>query len=84
MPLQNGINSIIHKGGDINPTGYTYTQVYAGATAAPVINGTTVDMPAGTTIDILVKTISGTLTDVYAIGDKVNTSDPGGTTGVIL
>lgn len=84
MPLQNGINSIIHKNDDINVTAFTYTQVYAGVTAAPIINGVTVDMPAGTTIDILLRSISGTLTNVYAIGDKASTTDPGGTTGVIL
>jgi hypothetical protein len=84
MPLQNGIHSIIHKAGDINLSAFTYTQVYAGVAAAPVINGTTVNMPAGTTIDILLRTISGALTNVYAIGDKISTTDPGGTTGVIL
>ncbi len=83
MPIH-GINSIIHKAGDIDVTAFTYTKVYAGVAAAPVINGTAVNMPAGTTIDILVKSISGTLTNVVCIGDKVETVDPGGTTGVIL
>ncbi len=84
MPLHNGISSIIHKDGDIDVTAYTYTQIYAGVAASPVINGTSIDIPAGTTIDILVRTLSGSLTNIYAIGDKISTADPGGTTGVVL
>jgi len=84
MPLQNGINSIIHAAGSADLTAFTYTQVYAGAAATPTINGTAVTMAAGSTIDILVRTLAGTLTNVFVIGDKVNTTDPGGTAGIIL
>jgi hypothetical protein len=84
MPLHNGINSIIHAASSADLTGFTYTQVYAGDGASPVINGTTVVMAAGSTIDIVVKTLSGTLTNVFVIGDAINTTNPGGTTGVIL
>ena len=83
MPLHNGINSIIHLAASADTTGYTYTSVYAGAGASPVINGTTVLMAAGSTIDVLVRTISPTAS-VFVIGDKINTTDPGGTVGIIL
>lgn len=83
MPLQNGIHSIIHAAANADVTGFTYSQVYAGAGASPTINDTVVVMAAGSTIDILVRTISGTA-NVFVIGDKISTTDPGGTTGVIL
>lgn len=83
MPLQNGINSIIHAAANADLTGYTYTQVYASAAATPTINGTAVAMAAGSSIDILVRSISATA-NVFVIGDKKSTSDPGGTTGIIL
>lgn len=83
MPLHNGINSIIHLSSSADTSGYTYTQVYAGAGASPVINGVTVVMAAGSTIDVVVNTISSTA-NVYVIGDAASTTDPGGTAGVIL
>jgi len=83
MPLHNGINSIIHTAAAADLTGFTYTQVYAGAGATPTINGVAVVMAAGSTIDILVKTISATIS-VFVIGDAASTTNPGSTTGVIL
>jgi len=83
MPLQNGINSIIHTATLADVTGFTYSKVYAGAAATPTINGTVTTMAAGSTIDILVRSISPTA-NVFVIGDKANTTDPGRTTGIIL
>jgi len=83
MPLQNGINSIIHTAASADLTAFTYTQVYAQVSASPTINGVAVTIPAGATLDILVRSISATA-NVFVIGDKISTSDPGGTTGVIL
>jgi len=83
MPLQNGLHSIIHAAGDAVVSAFTYTQVYCGVAGSPTINDTVVPMVAGATIDILVRTISGTA-GIFVIGDKVNTTDPGGETGVIL
>jgi hypothetical protein len=83
MPLQNGINSIIHSASTADLTAYTYTKVYAGVTASPTINGTLITMQAGSIIPILVRSISATA-NVFVIGDKINTTDPGGTTGIIL
>lgn len=83
MPLNNGIPSIIHAASSAVTSAFTYTQVYAQAGATPTINNVAVTMIAGGIINVLVKTISPTA-DVFVLGDKVNTSDPGGTTGVIL
>jgi len=83
MPLHNGIPSIIHTATLADVTAYTYTKVYASVGATPTINGQAVAMVAGGTLDILVRSISAT-GNVFVLGDKVNTSDPGGTTGVIL
>lgn len=89
MPLHNGINSIIHLASSADTSGYTYTQVYAGAAGDPTINGTPTTMVAGSTIDILVNSIiptgtGGTLTDIYVIGDAASTTNPGGEIGRIL
>jgi hypothetical protein len=83
MPLNNGKNSIIHTAAAANLSGYTYTQVYAGAAASPTINGVAITMAAGSTINIIVKDISATAS-VYVIGDEKSTSDPGGKTGKFL
>jgi hypothetical protein len=65
-------NSIIHTAANANLTAFTYTQVYAGAAASVTINGTTVAMVAGSTINIRVKSISAT-DKVYLIGNPINT-----------
>ena len=54
-------------GGSLDMANYVYTSVYAGVAATPVINGTTVTMIAGSTIVILVKSISAT-PDIFVIG----------------
>jgi len=81
MPLQNGIHSIIHTAAAANLSAFTYTDVYAGAGASPVINGITVVMAAGSLLPVLVTSISPTA-NVFVLGDKKTTSDPGGITGV--
>lgn len=65
-------NSIIHAAANANFSAFTYTQVYAGANATVTINGTSVTMAAGSTIDIRVKSISAAA-NVYVIGDPLNT-----------
>lgn len=67
------MNNVIHASADADLTGHTYTKVYAGTAASPTINGTTVTIAAGHTIEILVKSISSTA-NVFVIGyKKVNT-----------
>jgi hypothetical protein len=65
-------NSIIHTATNADFAAFIYTQVYAGANATVTINGTSVVMSAGSTINIRVKTISATA-NVYVIGNPINT-----------
>ena len=64
----NDIHSIIVPAASANFTAHTYTQVYAGAAAAPTINGVAVTMAAGSILNIKVKTISATA-NVYLLGE---------------
>jgi hypothetical protein len=52
---------VIHPAADIDQTLYIYTTVYASVAASPTINGTEVPMVAGSTISIMIKTISATV-----------------------
>jgi hypothetical protein len=70
MPLKSGVYSTIHAAASADTTNFYYHQVYAGAATTAVINGVTVTMAAGSTIDIGVRSISGT--DVYVIGGPIN------------
>jgi len=69
MTTQGTLPSIIHSATVATPSAHTYTQVYAGATLSPVINGVTVLMAAGSTINIKVKSISATA-NVFVLGNK--------------
>ena len=85
MPLFNGINSIIHSASTADFTAYTYSRVYASAAVTPTINGVSVPMTAGLVLDLLVRSIgTASTTNVFLIGDKRNTTNPGGTTGKVL
>jgi hypothetical protein len=66
--------SIIHAASDADLSSYNYFQVYAGASATPTINGTSVTMGAGSKIDISIKSISSTA-NVYVIGEPKNVID---------
>lgn len=58
---------VIHASSDANFTGFTYSRVYASVAATPVINGTSIPMIAGGTIDIDVNSISSTA-NVFLFG----------------
>lgn len=64
-----GLSNVIHASANADLTGYTYTRVYAGSAASPVINGQPVTMAAGSSIEILVQSISSTA-GVFVIGTK--------------
>ena len=65
-------NSIIHLSTVADLTGFTYTQIYAGAGGTITVNGSSVTMAAGSTIDIRVGTITGAA-GIYLIGNPINT-----------
>ena len=73
MPLKSGIYTVIHSAAEADTSSYTYNQVYAGADTTAVINGKSITMVGGSTIDILVGSISGAT--VYVIGDAKNVYD---------
>ena len=67
----NDIHSIIVPATAANFTAHTYTQIFAGATATPTINGVVVTMSAGSTIAIKINSISATA-NVYLLGENQN------------
>jgi hypothetical protein len=73
MPLINDIHSIIVSGTSPNFSAHSYTEVYAGtAGATPTINGVSVPMVAGTSIKIVVRSISNG-TGTVLLGENINT-----------
>lgn len=71
------IPTIIRESANADLSNEYYMQVYAGANASPTINGTTVTMAAGSTLDIIVQSISSTA-NVYVLGVKKNVIEGGG------
>lgn len=66
------LNQVIHLTADADMVNYQYDKVYAGTGSTVTINGSDVTMAAGSTIEILVKTISS-VANVYVIGiNKIN------------
>lgn len=61
--------TIIHLSSSADTTNFFYVTVYAGADATPTINGVSVTMGAGSSLDILVNAISATA-NVYVLGNK--------------
>jgi hypothetical protein len=72
MPLVNDVHSVIVLGTSPNFSAHSYTEVYASANAAPVINGVSVTMIGGTSIKIVVRSISNG-TGTYLLGENINT-----------
>ena len=61
------MNEDIHDSPNAVLSAYTYTQVYASAALSPTINGTVVPMVAGSSIKIIVKSISATA-GIFVLG----------------
>ncbi len=71
MAQINDIYSIIVPATSPNFTAHTYTQVFAGADATPIINGVSVTMAGGSMLNIKVKSISLTA-NVYLLGENMD------------
>ena len=72
MPLLNDIHSIVVSAGSANFSAHSYTEVYAGTGGgAPVINGVSVSMAAGSSIKIKVRSISPTA-NIYLLGETID------------
>jgi len=75
MPLTNGVHTVIHPATDADTTKFVYTEIYAGADATPTINGVSVAMAAGSSLDIAIATISATA-NIYVLGEPRSTYEP--------
>lgn len=71
MPLLNDIHSIIVSGTAANFTAHSYTEIYAGGTASPILNGVGVTMSAGSSIKLKIKSISNA-SNCYLLGENIN------------
>lgn len=69
--MQQDIPSFMHPASGATLSAYCYTTVYASADATPTINGTLVSLGAGTSLNILVRSISAT-PNVFVLGDKIS------------
>ena len=64
---------IIHDADEANLTGFTYLEVYCGVDEQPTINGTAVKMVAGSSIEIVVNSISVSAPNkIYLLGMPKN------------
>jgi hypothetical protein len=73
MALLNDIHTIIVSGTNANFSAHSYTEVYAGTSGAtPTINGVSVNMAAGSSIKIVVRSISNG-GNTYLLGENINT-----------
>lgn len=71
MPLLNDMHSIIVPAGSANFTAHSYTEIYAGSNSTPVINGQSITMAAGSSIKVVIKSISGG-TGCFLLGENIN------------
>tara|TARA_R110000868_G_scaffold203969_4_gene451943 strand:+ start:19762 stop:20019 length:258 start_codon:yes stop_codon:yes gene_type:complete len=78
MPRANGIYSVIHPASGATLSAYTYYEIYAGtAGGTATINGTVVNLAAGTGFDIIVRTISSISGNIYLLGENKSLSSDG-------
>ncbi|NIQ13239.1 MAG: hypothetical protein GTO02_02150 [Candidatus Dadabacteria bacterium] len=77
MGLQNGIHTIIHEAPNAVLSAYTYTKIYADSAISPTINGTVIDLVAGTVIEnIMIGEVSAT-SGLYLFGSPIDTTTGG-------
>lgn len=63
------VPSIIISAPSANFSAHTYYEIFASASATPVINGVSVAMPSGSSLRIKIKTIANG-TNCFLLGDK--------------
>jgi hypothetical protein len=83
MSLANGIADIIDSATTADLTKNVYFRVYASAAASPTINGVVVPLVAGTTLDILIKSISQTA-NVFVMGCRASVVNGNPNAGIII
>jgi len=74
--MRKEIRTVMHGAGSADFANYVYTAVYSSAaTTGAIINGSTVNLAAGSELDLLVSSVGGTLTNVYLLGYNKNISN---------
>jgi hypothetical protein len=69
----NDVYSVIVPAQSPNFTAHTYSSIYGGsAGCTAVINGVSVSVGATSSIDINIRTLSGTVTGCFLLGDNQN------------
>ena len=82
MSSSRGYFPIIHAASGATPECYVYLQVYGGTGGgSAIINGTPINVGAGSTIDITVKSITGATGNVYLLGMPRNVLEGSNTLG---
>lgn len=75
MGLHGNRPSITHNAGLANLTGYTYYEVYGGASGGTAtINGTPMTIGASSSLSIVVRTISDVTGEFYLLGSPISVS----------
>jgi hypothetical protein len=82
MSSFHGYFPIIHAASGATPECYAYLKVYGGTGGgSAIINGLPINVGAGSTIDITVKTITGATGNVYLLGMSRNVLEGSNTLG---
>jgi hypothetical protein len=67
--ITTSVPSIIVSAANANFSAHTYTEIYASSAATPVINGVSVSMAAGSSLNIMINSLSNG-TNCFLLGDK--------------
>ena len=69
MSSFHGIPPIIHPASGATLSAYTYMQVYAGPLGgSATINGTAISIAAGSRFDIMIRSVSSVIGNIYLLG----------------
>ena len=71
MPVLNDIHSIVVASANANFTAHTYNEVFASAKSSITINGVEIDLAAGQSIKLRVKSISSDA-NVFLLGETID------------
>jgi hypothetical protein len=71
MALITSTHSIIAPATNPNFSAHSYHHIYAGIDATPVVNGVSVTMAAGSSLDVKINSISNG-TGCYLLGENLN------------
>lgn len=73
MAINNQVYTVMVPAASANFTAHTYSCIYASAAATPTVNGVTIALAAGSSVNLLVRSISSG-TNCYLLGDNIDVS----------